>query len=117
MSDSETTENAPAARKGKSKLLLIGLPVVVLLAGGGGGGWWYMQKVKAAPAADEKKVEEEAEATGLLPIDAFTVNLADPGGRRYLRIAIDLVVPDADAAKKATEEEIVMSRIRSELLE
>ena len=120
MSDPETT--APAAdaapkKKKRSKLLVIGTPLVMLLAGGGAGGWWYTQRLKAAPATEEKPKAAETEPTGLLTFEAFTVNLADPGGRRYLRIALSLVLPDADAAKHVSEEDIAMARIRSALLD
>ena len=112
MSESQTTP----APKGRSKLLIIGVPLVVVLIGGGGAGFWYVRDVRAAGAKSEAKAPEK-EPTGLLALDPFTVNLADPGGRRYLRISMRLVVPDADAAKKATEEELVISRVRSSLIE
>lgn len=95
--------------------MTIAVPAIVLLAASGGGGWWYMRGLKAAPAAETPAAA--AEPSGLLVFDPFTVNLADPGGRRYLRLALHLVLQDADAAKHASEEEIVMARIRSALLE
>jgi flagellar FliL protein len=114
MSDSA---NASAqATKGRSKLLTIGVPVVVLLLGGAGGGFWYVQNVRAGAAAEKKPVEKK-EATGLLAFDSFTVNLADPGGRRYLRVAVSLVLPDEEEAKRVEGEELVKSKIRSSLIE
>jgi flagellar FliL protein len=112
MSDSETTP----PKKGRSKLLLFGVPAAVLLIGGAGVGFWYVKDVRAA-AATPAKAPVEKEPTGLLAFEPFTVNLADPGGRRYLRVSLRLVLPDPEAAKKATEEEIVMTRVRSTLLE
>jgi len=112
MSNPET----PPTAKGHSKLLMIGVPVVLLLLGGAGGGFWYVKTVRAA-AAGEKKAVEEPEATGYLSFDPFTVNLADPGGRRYLRVAVGLVLPDADVAKKVTEDELVVSKVRSTLID
>jgi flagellar FliL protein len=115
MSDSA---NQPAqAKKGSSKLLMIGLPVIVLLLGGAGGGYWYVQSVRAAAATTEKKPVEEKEPTGLLAFDSFTVNLADPGGRRYLRVAVSLVLPDEEMAKKVDEEDLAKSKIRSTLID
>jgi flagellar FliL protein len=115
MSNPDTqSANAPA-KKGRSKLLTIGIPAVVLLLGGAGAGFWYVQNVRAAAASDKKP--EEKEPTGLLTLDAFTVNLADPGGRRFLRISIKLVLPDAETAKKVGEEELAMSKVRSALLD
>lgn len=119
MSDPETTAPvAPATpKKKRSKLLVIGIPLAMLLAGSGAGGWWYTQRLKAAPAADEKPKAAETEPSGLLAFEPFTVNLADPGGRRYLRIALHLVLPDADAAKHLSEDELAMARIRSVLID
>ena len=113
MSDSA---NPPQAAKGRSKLLTIGVPVVVLLLGGAGGGYWYVQNVRAA-APTEKKPVEEKEPTGLLAFEGFTVNLADPGGRRYLRVAVSLVLPDEEEAKRIEGEELVKSKIRSTLID
>jgi flagellar FliL protein len=112
MSDSA---NQPA-KKGSSKLLMIGVPVVVLLLGGAGGGYWYVTNVRAA-ASGEKKPVEEKEPTGLLSFDSFTVNLADPGGRRYLRVAVNLVLPDEESAKKVDGEDLAKSKIRSALID
>ena len=112
MSNAET----PPAAKGRSKLLMIGVPVAVLLLGGAGGGFWYVKNVRAA-SGGEKKTVEEPEATGYLRFDPFTVNLADAGGRRYLRVAVGLVLQDADVAKKVTEDELVVSKVRSTLID
>src|SRR3954462_6800101 len=112
---SEAAAPAPA-KKGKSKLLMIGVPVIVLLLGGAGGGYWYVTNVRAA-AGSEKKPVAEKEPTGLLSFDSFTVNLADPGGRRYLRVAVNLVLPDEVAAKKVEEEDLAKSKIRSALID
>ena len=89
----------PSTPKSRSKLLMIGVPVAVLLLGGAGGGFWYVKNVRAA-STGEKKAVEEPEATGYLRFDPFTVNLADPGGRRYLRVAVGLVLQDVNTAKK-----------------
>jgi flagellar FliL protein len=113
MSHTDTTA-APTA-KSRSKLLLIGFPAVILLLGGAGAGWWYVKAKAATPGTE--KVVAETEASGLVNFAPFTVNLADPGGRRYLRVALQLVVPDENIAKKATEDELVKSRVRSELIE
>ena len=117
MSDTETTQAQGSAKKGRSKLLTIGIPMIVLLLGGAGAGFWYIQNVRAAASTADKKPAEEPEPTGLLSFDTFTVNLADPGGRRYLRISLKLVVPDAETAKKISEEELVMSKVRSALID
>ena len=111
------SSNPPApAKKGSSKLLMIGAPVIVLLFGGAGAGYWYVTNVRAAAATDKKPAEEK-EPTGLLSFNSFTVNLADPGGRRYLRVAVSLVLPDEEAAKKIDDEDLAKSKIRSTLID
>jgi flagellar FliL protein len=110
------TPSTPTGTKSRSKLLMIGIPVVVVLLGGAGTGFWYVQNVRAASASARKAVQEP-EATGLLMFEPFTVNLADPGGRRYLRVVLHLVLPDAETAKRIEEEPIVRSKIRSALID
>lgn len=115
MSEPQTDAAAPPAaapRKRRSKLLTLGLPALVLILGGGGAGWWFMQTPTeaAVPAVDP-------EPTGLLPFDGLIVNLADPGGRRFLRLSMILLLPDAHEAKELSENELVMSRVRSALID
>jgi flagellar FliL protein len=117
MSESQT-EDAKAAetpkKKGRSKLLTLVLPIIVLLIGGGAGGWWYMRNQPAeAAAAEAKPVEPE----GLVSFDAFVVNLADPGGRRFLRASLLLLVQSTEDAAKVSDNELTKSRVRSALID
>jgi len=50
-------------------------------------------------AAEKNETEEGIRPT--LPLEAFIVNLADPGGRRYLRVKMDL-----ELSSKSLEEEM-----------
>src|SRR5262245_17017902 len=103
---------APAKKKGKSNLLLIGVSLIVLLGGGGAGAWWYMgKKAEAAPA------EEPATPPGFITLDPFIVNLADPGGRRFLRISLRLLVKSEEEAKEIGEHELMLLKARSAVLE
>jgi flagellar FliL protein len=112
MSDSQSPETpATAAPKKRSKLALV-VPVVLLLLGGGGGAWWYMQQ-QPAEAAEEKPTTP----SGLISFDAFVVNLADPGGRRFLRVSLLLLVPTEAEALEISENELEMSRVRSALID
>ena len=52
--------------------------------------------MRPAAAAGEQKEEgekHEAEATGVVSFDPFVVNLADGQGSRFLRVAVQLVIP------------------------
>ena len=115
MSEPEAAPAAPA-KKSKSKLLLIGVPVIVLLAAGGAGAWWYMGKNQDAAAADAH-ADEPATAPGFITLDPFIVNLADPGGRRFLRISLRLLVKSEAEAKELEESELVLLKARSAVLE
>lgn len=126
---SKAEKSADPSAKKKSKLpLLIGL--VVLLGGGGGGGywWWARQQPVAAsagpdahgPAKDAHAAPPDADAGGgaLLPLDSFTVNLADTDGVRYLRTNVQLVIAGDEAVVKELEhEKLPIMRTRSAVLE
>lgn len=101
----EPAEQAP--KKGKKKLIII-LAVVVLLLAGGGGAAFFMMKKKAAEAEDAEggghakaEVKKAAPKVDLksppafVPLDPFTVNLADRESERYLQVSLTLEVGDA----------------------
>lgn len=109
-----TTESAvpPPVGKGRGKLLPL-LLSVLLLGGGGGGAYWYFVARPAAAGV----TPAEPEPTGIAALEPFVVNLADPGGSRFLRVSLALVVKDERAAAELGEDPIVKSRIRSSLIE
>jgi flagellar FliL protein len=109
-----TTEAAPVKVVGKKKkLIIIGAALAVLLAGGGGAAFWFMKKRAAAaaeaaaeegePADDEKHAKDDLPKADLkhaptfVPLDPFTVNLADRDAERYAQIGITLELADAKA--------------------
>jgi flagellar FliL protein len=116
MADGElkvVVDEKPAKKKGKSKLPLIIIAVVVL-GGGGGGAYWWMNRGAAAEAAP---VEIPLSERGLLSFEPFMVNLADEGGSRFLKANIQLVLEDPEKAKHATDTPVIVSRVRSDILE
>jgi len=119
--ETEAAAAAGAAKpKGKrSKALILGVPVFVLLMGCGAGAWWYL-KGQPPPtdgeAADAVHASEEA-AGGLLELAPFVVNLSDVGGRKYLRVTMALLLPTEAIAKEIEENKLVMSRLRSAVIE
>jgi flagellar FliL protein len=111
---------AAAPKGGKKKLLIIIGAVVLLLLLGGGGAAYVMMKNKAAAAAAEAEGEDggkagKKEAKGapaqvrdpksvptFIPLDPFTVNLADRDAERYAQVGIALEmenVKQGDAVK------------------
>jgi flagellar FliL protein len=123
-------EDAQPAGKGKKRLILIaaGLVLVLLLGGGGAAAWWMMQS--EAGAAEDAEVadadaEEIAEAKAarkkndrkhapvFLPLEMFTVNLADREAERYAQVGVTLEVGDA---KTSDQLKAYMPVIRNDIL-
>ncbi len=90
------------------------LLALVVVGGGGGGAWWWMNRGAAAEAAPKEVPLSER---GLVSFEPFMVNLADEGGTRFLKVKLDLVLEDAAAALHASESPVVLSRMRSDILE
>ena len=117
----DAIEDAPDAqpeakpkKKGRSKLLVAGIPAFVLLMGGGAGAWWYFNQPGGEAAHAE---EEEAEPSGMVSLESFIANLADPGGRKYVRASIVVLVSDEETAAAFEADKLTMSRVRAAVLE
>jgi flagellar protein FliL len=92
-------------KKGKKKLIVILSAVGLLLALAGGGTLFWMKKQAAAAAAAEEDGTEHAEPVHarhdpkalpiFMPLDPFTVNLADRESERYAQVGVTLEVEDA----------------------
>jgi flagellar FliL protein len=120
MSDAKDKADAPAAApKKKSKLVLILALAFVVLGGGGAGAFWYFKRPPADGKADEAK-EEKAEAAvppGIVELEPFVVNLADPGGQRYVRVSLRLLTHDEEQALEIKESAVANAKLRSSILE
>jgi flagellar protein FliL len=94
---------------GKKKLMLIIAIVLVLLIGGGAA--VFLLKKKAPPAEGEEGYDEEASPKTVevakpkpgtppvyLPMDPFTVNLADKDTDRFAQVGVTLEVTDQKTA-------------------
>ena len=96
-----------------NKVLLILMGLVLLLVLGMGGGMFmiYTKLPSASPKAAVPETEAGAEAISekakpeeigaVVSMDTFIVNLADPGGNRYLRITMELELAGKPADKSA----------------
>lgn len=110
---------------GKKKLIIIIAAALILLLAGGGTAL-FLLKQKAA-AAEEEALEEDgrpvAEASHepeekrlppiFVPLDPFTVNLADRDAERYAQIGLTLEIEDA---KVGDELKLYMPAIRNNIL-
>ena len=109
---------APAAeavkpKRGKLVPITAGL---VLLGAGAGGAWWWSTRQAAGTAAAEH-VEVPLSQRGLVAFEPFVVNLADPGGTRFVRATVQVVVGTAAQAAEIAETPVVMAQARARILE
>jgi flagellar protein FliL len=132
MSAATTVDAAAPAPKGKKKLLIIvGAVLAVVLAGGGAAVVMMKKSAAAAEAAEAEESEDGAEAAKptkagksapkrdpkavpiFVPLEPFTVNLADRNADRYAQLAVTLEVddPQLDAQIK-----LFMPAIRNNVL-
>jgi flagellar FliL protein len=115
MSDTQATA-APPAKKSRGKLFLV--VGVIVLRGGGGAGAWYVTRggSDAAAEAGHEKPAPEVER-GVVSFEPFIVNLADPGGQRFLRADIRLLVPEPEAAAHVQENAVAIARLRAAIID
>ena len=100
---------APARKGGLLKKLLVVFVATVVVGGGAG---WFLLKGSAAKAE-----EPGLETRGLLAFDTLLVNLADNGGNRFLKATVQLVLGSVAEAEEVHSKPVVMSAIRSTMLE
>ena len=93
----------------KVLLILMGL-VLVLVLGMGGGMFVIWTKLSAVsskagvPETGAEVISDKAKPEDIgavVSVDTFIVNLADPGGNRYLRVTMDLELVGKPADKSA----------------
>ena len=106
----DVTDAVPK-KTGKKKLIII-LAAVLLLVLAGGGAAAYILKKKAAEAAAAEEDGEGGHANGqgkkderhaapvFMPLDVFTVNLADREADRYAQIGITLEIEDSKVGEQ-----------------
>ena len=115
---------APTPAKGKKKLILIIAIAAVVLAGGGGAAVFMMKKKAGAESDGEGEGAAHAPAKAVahhdpkavpvfVPLDPFTVNLADREAERYAQIGITLEIDDA---KTGDQIKNYMPAIRNNIL-
>ncbi len=87
---------------GKKKILLFVIIGVVLLIGAGAAAYFLLFS-KSPPPEETQAEPPKPEVGPFLQLDPFIVNLADPTGRRYLRVKIALEFQNQEAYQKANE--------------
>ncbi|MFW5735208.1 MAG: flagellar basal body-associated FliL family protein [Oceanidesulfovibrio sp.] len=108
----ENGEATPKKKKSPLKWILL----IVLLLVLGGGGYFAYTKFFAGPkeqnatteAEDQQAAQDEQAASGdsqVVSLAPFLVNLADPLGRRYLKLTLDVEVASEQAAEALSTNE------------
>ncbi len=109
----EGEEEEEQPKKSKKKLLII---LVVVVLGGAVGAMKFLGigpfKKAEAPATEEVQKKEEkqppkpkVEVGPMVTMEPIIVNLADPSGRRYVKVTMTFEL-DSDAVKKEFEERL-----------
>ncbi len=124
MSAAATAVDAAPPPKGKKKLIIIIAAVLVVVLGGGAAAMVMMKKKAAAAeeqaeAGDDKPAKKTAAkrdpkaAPLFVPLDPFTVNLADRNADRYAQIAVTL---ELDDPQLEAQMKLYMPAIRNNIL-
>ena len=117
----EATDAVPVKSGRKKKMIAMALALVVLLGAGGGAAAWLLKKrAPAAHVAAEGEADAEGEGDGdakahaeeaksahadvkhaptFVPLDPFTVNLADRESERFAQVGVSLELTDAKAGE------------------
>ena len=92
----------------KKGLMILVVCFVVIVLGVGAGLYILWGKVSGVAPETLESAEKMAEkkdvkvmVKALLSMETFVVNLADPGGKRYLRVTIALEINDKDFVDEA----------------
>lgn len=102
--EAPVTEQAPNKKSKMGFFIILGVGILVL----GGGGFFAYTKFLAHKPAVEEVAGQEAKGAApvigeMLVMEPFVVNLADPKGKRYLKVKIELELESKEAVDKATK--------------
>ena len=105
--------------------ILVLLAAGGLLGGGGGAGYYFVLRPKAAKTdAAAQKAGEGGEAAkaaesadhGILSLEAFIANLADPEGDRYVKCTMRLEMDKREIAERIKTDDLAITKIRDRIL-
>ena len=98
------TEEAPKQKSKMMFFIVLGVGILLL----GGGGFFAYTKFINQPPAIEEGMEDGGKNTGapigeMYALEPFVVNLADPKGKRYLKVKIEIELESPESAAKAAQ--------------
>lgn len=113
MADDDVTPK----KKSKLKWIIL-LIVILLLAGGGAAAWFLFLQERLMPSGNAPPVETVAVSPTTpvgttIPLPVFTTNLADPLGKRFIRLNVEIEVADAKVAEELASQN---ARVRDSIL-
>jgi uncharacterized protein YlzI (FlbEa/FlbD family)/flagellar basal body-associated protein FliL len=109
MSSPQGQPAAAPSRGGGKKWLVLAAGALALA----GAGVVVFQRQKDSPASDAKKAESTT--PGVVELEPFVLNLADPAGDRYLRLTVRLALDRREVAERA-ESGLAQAKLRDGIL-
>jgi len=93
------------------KVIIIIVAAVFLVLAVIGGGFFFMWKMMSTTLQQnqvvaEETISEEVETNAIKPLyslDTFIVNLADQGGKRYLRVTMELEISTIEVTEEINQ--------------
>lgn len=113
MSTAAATLAAPSAKKRLPKIVIALIVALLVAAAGGGGAYYWMNRHPASADEHEEVRAKRKETPTFMPIDVFTVNLADKDADRFLQVGITF---ELGAAKAAEEIKQYIPAVRNAIL-
>ncbi len=113
--EENAAEQAPRKSR-KGLFLVLALVAFLVVAGGGAGAFFMMRSAdgqEGENAADEQQAPQQE---FLVSLESFVVNLADPGGNRYLKATLRAVTLNQELEERIVNDDILRSRIRNKVL-
>lgn len=109
--EKDAPENADEAPKKKSKTMFFIIIGVILLVLAGGGFFAYTTLL--APPAAEIDTDAPQPMGEILTMEPFVVNLADPAGKRYLKVQVEIELENLKGLENA---ERAVPRLRDNVI-
>lgn len=100
-------------RRGIKRILLAAVVVLLVGLAGTAATFWLRSRAAARAAADQTAPE----ASGLVPLESFVVNLADPQAQRFARVTVRLIIDTKEDADAVAADPVRQARLRSAVLE
>lgn len=104
VSEDSTLNEGAEKSGGAMKWAIISIVLIVFLGGGGTGVWFLFLRGSAEPEQIKTKANPQSPSLAgpIVSLEPFIVNLADPQGKRYLKVKLEMEVSSKVAEKELT---------------